>query len=76
MQDVWIPRCYLMAEFEKSLGLTKKEKRTIKADRTIQNNLLDNPHRKINTSNKVGNMESIRHNIYFGKDIIDFYNDT
>ncbi|GBB86408.1 hypothetical protein RclHR1_12850001, partial [Rhizophagus clarus] len=67
--EIWLPRCSYLNKFEWSLGLTKKKKLTLKNFRSIspKNNNNDNLEFSFDA------LESIRKNIYFGYNIIDFY---
>ncbi|GBB83193.1 hypothetical protein RclHR1_00010075 [Rhizophagus clarus] len=67
--EVWLPRCSYLKEFERSLGLTKKKKLTLKNFRSLSPNNNNND----NLENSFDALESIRKNIYFGYSIIDFY---
>jgi hypothetical protein len=68
-ENVWIPRCTYLKEFERSLGLTKKKKLSLKNVRTLPKN-----NSSINSiSHQYDALDSIRSHIYFGKNIIEFY---
>ncbi|GES99352.1 hypothetical protein GLOIN_2v1777499 [Rhizophagus clarus] len=67
--EVWLPRCSYLKEFERSLGLTKKKKLTLKNFRSLSPNNNNNN----SLENSFDALESIRKNIYFGYSIIDFY---
>ncbi|EXX70058.1 hypothetical protein RirG_090790 [Rhizophagus irregularis DAOM 197198w] len=49
-EEVWIPRCSYLKEFERSIGLTKKKKLEFKSVRSLPSN----------------NSNSVRNYIYFG----------
>ncbi|GET00457.1 hypothetical protein GLOIN_2v1777499 [Rhizophagus clarus] len=68
-KEIWIRRCSFIKEFERSLGITKKKKLTLKNFRPF-NNIL-NSDRELEY--KFDALDSIRNNIYFGKNIIEFY---
>ena len=68
-ENIWIPRCSYLKEFERSLGLTKKKKLQFKNVRQLPSN---NSNRNIN-SIQYDALDSIRNYIYFGKNIIEFY---
>ncbi|CAB4377442.1 unnamed protein product [Rhizophagus irregularis] len=66
-EEVWIPRCSHLKEFERSMGLTKKKKLEFKNVRSLPSN---------NSSNNIihyDSLDSVRNYIYFGKNIIEFY---
>ncbi|CAB4438295.1 unnamed protein product [Rhizophagus irregularis] len=67
-ENVWIPRCSHLKEFERSLGLTKKKKLEFKSVRSLPNNNSSN----INIIH-YDSLDSVRNYIYFGKNIIEFY---
>ncbi|GET64082.1 hypothetical protein GLOIN_2v1777499 [Rhizophagus irregularis DAOM 181602=DAOM 197198] len=67
-EEVWIPRCSHLKEFERSLGLTKKKKLKFKSVRSLPNNNSSN-----NNFIHYDSLDSIRNYIYFGKNIIEFY---
>ncbi|EXX53984.1 ribonuclease H-like domain-containing protein [Rhizophagus irregularis DAOM 181602=DAOM 197198] len=67
-EEVWIPRCSHLKEFECSLGLTKKKKLDFKSVRSLPINNSSN-----NNLIHYDSLDSIRNYIYFGKNIIEFY---
>jgi len=68
-ENVWIPRCSYLKEFERSLGLTKKKKLSLKNYRSLPVN-----NRRIdNSDHHFDALESVRNHVYFGKNIIEFY---
>jgi hypothetical protein len=67
-ENVWIPRCSHLKEFERSLGLTKKKKLEFKSVRSLPNNNSSN-----NNIILYDSLDSVRNYIYFGKNIIEFY---
>ncbi|CAB4424258.1 unnamed protein product [Rhizophagus irregularis] len=67
-ENVWIPRCLHLKEFERSLGLTKKKKLEFKSVQSLPNNNSSN----INVIH-YDSLDSVRNYIYFGKNIIEFY---
>ncbi|CAB4420682.1 unnamed protein product [Rhizophagus irregularis] len=67
-ENVWIPRCSHLKEFERSLGLTKKKKLEFKSVRSLPSNNSSN----INIIH-YDSLDSVRNYIYFGKNIIEFY---
>ncbi|GBC00137.1 hypothetical protein RclHR1_03760001 [Rhizophagus clarus] len=62
-KEIWIRRCSFIKEFERSLGITKKKKLTLKNFRPF-NNIL-NSDRELEY--KFDALDSIRNNIYFDK---------
>ncbi|PKY60404.1 hypothetical protein RhiirA4_484066 [Rhizophagus irregularis] len=68
-ENVWIPRCSYLKEFERSLGITKKKKLTFKNIRSLPKS-----DRSVNdVSHQYDALDSIHNYIYFGKNIIEFY---
>ncbi|PKC02852.1 hypothetical protein RhiirA5_503798 [Rhizophagus irregularis] len=67
-EEIWIPRCSHLKEFERSLGLTKKKKLEFKSVRSLPNNSSSN-----NNIIHYDSLDSVRNYIYFGKTIIEFY---
>ena len=67
-EHIWIPRCAYLKEFERSLGLTKKKKLALKSIRSLPKNNSSN-----STNISYDSLDSVRYNIYFGKNIIEFY---
>ncbi|GET61130.1 hypothetical protein GLOIN_2v1777499 [Rhizophagus irregularis DAOM 181602=DAOM 197198] len=67
-EEVWIPRCLHLKEFERSLGLTKKKKLEFKNVCSLPNNNSSN-----NNIIHYDSLDSVRNYIYFGKNIIEFY---
>jgi hypothetical protein len=66
---IWIPRCSYLKEFERSLGLTKKKKLDLKNFRSLPPNNNNSDY----IAYQFDALDSIRNNIYFGSNIIDFY---
>ncbi|CAB4385645.1 unnamed protein product [Rhizophagus irregularis] len=67
-EEVWIPRCSHLKEFERSMGLTKKKKLEFKSVRSLPSNNSSN-----NNIIHYDSLDSVRNYIYFGKNIIEFY---
>jgi hypothetical protein len=68
-EKIWLPRCFHLKEFERSLGITKKKKLELKNFKSlpVNNNSINN------IVNQYDALDSIRNHIYFGKNIIEFY---
>ncbi|CAB4384064.1 unnamed protein product [Rhizophagus irregularis] len=60
-EEIWIPRCSHLKEFERSMGLTKKKKLEFKSVRSLPNNNSSN-----NNIIHYDSLDSIRNYIYFG----------
>ncbi|PKC51193.1 hypothetical protein RhiirA1_484322 [Rhizophagus irregularis] len=67
-EEIWIPRCSHLKEFERSMGLTKKKKLEFKSVRSLPSNNSSN-----NNIIHYDSLDSVRNYIYFGKNIIEFY---
>ncbi|PKY35608.1 hypothetical protein RhiirB3_456657 [Rhizophagus irregularis] len=60
-EEVWIPRCSHLKEFERSMGLTKKKKLEFKSVRSLPSNNSSN-----NNIIHYDSLDSVRNYIYFG----------
>ncbi|PKY32289.1 hypothetical protein RhiirB3_450371 [Rhizophagus irregularis] len=73
MNNIWKPRCELQVVFEKNLSITKKKK--LDSRLNFSTNSSFNFINNVNFSSVdyiENSLESLRNNIYFGKDILGF----
>ena len=68
MTNLWKPRVEYLREIEKEWDITKNKKLENKNKKQYIN-----IHRKIDNRNIENNLDSIKHLIYFGRDILDYY---
>ena len=69
MEEIWKPRCRIMKDIEKEYNLDKKTKNKYKNKKSY----ID-INRIIDSSSIDNSLDSIRNYIYFGGNIIDYYN--
>ena len=79
MDNIWIPRCDYLHEIEKELNISKRYKKILRSRKNNNNTINSDNHvtgidRKINTLHRFHDLDGIRNNIYFGGNILDYYN--